>query len=270
MAYIPRKEYEAKYGPVESKSLENKKSITCIEPEVDNAVNKLDTDSVVEWYAVKVASNMELFVRDFLVNRKHPKRGFSDTDFKKGYIDLGIYDDRRNEEENIECFVPSKYESSQLKDRVVWHEKPLVNGVVFVHVALKNRKLLFDPYLAKAYKRFFCNKATHRPQPIPFAQMEMFKAMLSLEMNVEICEEEAVVGRCVRIKSGPLAGREAKLTAIRKVVVRNEYQTDEKGQILLDIYGNPRPCEKLAVQLVLTEGLCANTEILLSEVEFLD
>lgn len=270
MAYIPRKEYEAKHGPVVPASLDTKRTVTCTEPQFDNSVSKLDFDSAVQWFAVKVSINMELFVRDFLINRRHPRRGFSDTDFQNGNIDLGIFDDSRPKEENIECYVPTKFEASKLKDRVVWHEKPLVRGVIFVNVALKNRKLLFDPYLAVAYKGFFCNKATHRPQPIPFAQMEMFKAMLSLEMNVEICEEEAVVGRCVRIKSGPLAGREAKLTAIRKVVVRNEYQTDEKGQILFDIYGNPRPCEKLAVQLVLTEGLCANTEILLSEVEFLD
>lgn len=270
MGYLRRDDYEAKHGPLSQENLDKKKIVACMENTMNDTVFRLHQDAVVRWYAVKVVPNTELFVRDFLINRKHPKRGMSDKDFRQGNFTYEVFDEKR-EEENVECYVPSSYESGRQKDRIVWHEKPKYRGVVFVHVACNRRQLVFDPYIRKAFKGFMCSKSNHKPQPIPDKQMEVFQKMLEGNMKVELTEEDKpLVGRHVRFRSGPLAGREAELTAVRKVFSKNEFQIDANGKVIFDIDGNPKPCEKLIIHLKLTDGLVAKTEILLSQVDFLD
>lgn len=258
---------------------------TLVETSADDAVNLVDTPVVservarpmsecddeyvrqkaddkkfketVHWYALYVHSQHELQVHDYLMGleseRKKTRRGKSKKE------DLFIKADP--EKVKMECYVPLQRVRVKLSDRMVWKDKILIPGLVFVRCALNKRSALFESKVQEYITGFMSDKVKHRPQPIPDAQMETFRKLADSDYAFQMEAPSFTVGQSVMILAGPMAGHVAELVSKKEVISKTEYQSDRLGNKILDADGNPIPKHMIKLCLRLNDLLGAKFEL---------
>lgn len=259
---------------------DQKKVPILFDKEIRDVANKYVFDHTEYWFAMSVDSTKEIFVRDFLTNRKHYKRGIPVKEFESKTFLSAIQDEKRKPETLVQAFVASQYEFRQYSDRKVYREKMLIPGVVFVRLrnCERTEKIFDQKTISSFVKYFFFDKITHRPEPIPEVQMNTLISFV--ENNIEMVDIEKSqesepspdeikdkAGSSVRIVKGPCAGLQGVLKAVR---TRTMPAKDYSGNTIQDTNGNPVMEKKIELDLELNSCFSRRFLILLSEVEFLD
>lgn len=205
------------------------------------------------WYACYVQPFHELQVHDYLMGleeqRGKTKRG------KPNKEDLFLKVDP--DKVKMECYVPLQRVRVKYSDRMVWKDKILIPGVIFVRCSINNRDALFYGKMKEYVSGFMSDHEKHRPQPIPEDQMSTFRALCESEYAFQMEAPTFKVGQSVLILSGSLAGHVAKLVSTKDTVSKTEYQTDRLGNKVLDAEGNPIPKHDIELFVCLTDMMCA-------------
>ena len=211
----------------------------------------------VNWYACYVHPQHELQIYEYLMGieneRKGPRRG------KAKKEDLFVEIDP--EKVRLECYVPVQRKRVKLSDRMVWKEKIVIPGVIFVHCALDTREPLFYGKCKEYVVGFMSDKARHRPQPIPDQEMATFRALTESKYAYEMEAPTFKPGQSVLILAGQLKGHVAELVSTKEVISKTEFQTDRYGNPVLDSEGNPIPKHKITLCVRLNDMLCAKFEV---------
>lgn len=156
-------------------------------------------DSPLHWYAVRVTYSRELFLKNYL------------------------------DKENIENFIPMRYEYVTRNERRVRKLVPAIHNLVFVRSTrarmdeIKNNPVLNLPI------RYIMNRETHLPIVIPDAQMRSFILVAGTYdeavIYVEPEELNLAKGTKVRITGGVFEGAVGEFVRLRhdrRVVVNIE------------------------------------------------
>lgn len=209
------------------------------------------------WYACYVQGQHELQVHDYLMGlekqRQNTRRGKS----KKEDLFLKVDPDKVK----MECYVPLQRVRVKLSDRMVWKDKILIPGMIFVHCSLNQREPLFYGKMKEYVTGFMSDHDKHRPQPIPDDQMATFRALADSEYAFQMEAPTFKVGQSVLILSGPMQGHVAELISTKDVVSSTEYQLDREGNKILDSEGNPIPKHTIKLCVRLTDMLCAKFQL---------
>lgn len=289
MALIPKEEYIAKHGvgkinspKKEKKEGEEKdKNVVCLKKDSsEKAASRRVFDLQENWFAMRVDINKELLVRDFLLNRAHYTRGYSDEVFEKKEFLKEVWDPDLDPKLIVPSYVATQYVHKRYSDRPKWRERVIISGIVFVKIKNSDRnEKIFKRDEIKDYVKFFIvDKNTHKPDPIPETQMELL--MSFIENNIEIVDmtkepepepepdpSQIVAGKKVKIVKGLCAGKEGVLTAVR---TRNVPAKDLSGKVLRDITGEPIMEKKIELELQLNNSFSQRFLVLLSEVKLFD
>lgn len=263
-------------------SKEQEKVPFCYDKDVKKTADRYLFDRTEYWFAMSVAVGKEVFVRDYLMNRKHYDRGIPNKDFEnKAFMSI-VQKVNRDPVSIVLSFVASQFVHKKYSDRQVWREKVLIPGVVFVKIKNCDRveKIFGQSKISNFVNYFYVDKNTHRPEPIPEVQMETLISFI--ENNVEMVDfegdqksgpqppqdlENYVAGKKVKIVSGPCKGLDGVLTAVR---IKNEYAKGPDGKVLTDIGGEPKIEKKVVFELELNSSFCQRFQVLQSQVELLD
>lgn len=209
------------------------------------------------WYACYVQPQHELQVHDYLMGledqRAKTKRGRPKEE------DLLVRVDP--DKVKMECYVPLQHIKVKYSDRMVWKDKILIPGVIFVRCSVNNREALFYGRMKEYVMGFMSDRARHRPQPIPDDQMATFRALADSKYAFQMEAPTFVIGQSVLIQSGPMQGHVAELISTSDVVSKTEFQTDRQGNKILDSEGNPIPKHIIKLCVRLTDMLCAKFQI---------
>lgn len=207
----------------------------------------------VNWYACYVQPQHELQVHDFLMGleekRQKTKRG------KPKKEDLFLQVDP--EKVKMECYVPLQRVKVKYSDRMIWKDKIMIPGIIFVHCAISNREPLFESIMKPYVIGFLCDRTKHRPQPIPDDQMSKFRVLADSDYAFQMEAPSFQVGQSVMILSGPMQGHVAELVGTEEHISKTEYQVDRLGNTLLDAEGNPIPKHQIKLCVRLNDLLCA-------------
>lgn len=211
----------------------------------------------VFWYACYVTPQHELQVHDYLMGveeqRKATRRG------KPKEEDLFIKVDP--DKVKMESYVPLQRIRVKLSDRMVWKDKILLPGIVFVHCSINNRDALFYGKVREYITGFMSDRVKHRPQPIPDDQMESFRALADSKYAFSMDVPTFKIGQSVLITAGPMAGHVAELISTKEEISKTEYQHDRNGSLILDAEGNPIPKHSVKLCVRLTDMLCAKFQL---------
>lgn len=212
-----------------------------------------------QWYALYVHPQHEFQIHDYLLQiekeMKKLRRGKSRKE------DLRVTPDP--DKMLMECYVPSVREHVRYSDRMVWKERVQTPGLIFVKTDLtaESRRDLFSSPISPYVTAFVSDRVRHRPLPIGDAEMDAFRKAVDEEYAVVITVPQLEVGQKVRIAEGAMEGYIAEIVKKSESVVKNEYQTDRTGQLILDADGNPIPKRKVTLQLRLNTQMAANFEV---------
>lgn len=218
---------------------------------------KLKFNRTVHWYACYVQPQHELQLHDYLMGIEKEKKGVRRGKPKKE--DLFVKIDP--EKVLMECYVPVARVRVKLSDRMVWKEKIVIPGVIFVHCAIDDREPLFYGRYKEYVMGFMSDKVRHRPQPIPDDEMATFRALTESEYAYQMEAPEFKPGQSVLILAGPLQGHVAELVSTKEEISKTEFQVDRFGNQILDSEGNPIPKHKISLCVRLTDMLCAKFEV---------
>lgn len=211
----------------------------------------------VNWYACYVQPQHELQVHDYLMGledeRKKTKRG------KPKKEDLILHVDPTKV--RMECYVPLQRVKVKYSDRMIWKDKIMIPGIIFVHCSISKRSELFDGAMKPYVVGFLCDRAKHRPHPIPDDQMLAFRALADSDYAFQMEVPSFKVGQSVMILSGPMQGHVAELVSTQEHISKTEYQTDRLGNTLIDSEGNPIPKHQVKLCVRLNDLLSARFEI---------
>lgn len=211
----------------------------------------------VRWYAVYVHPQHELQIQDYLLGIEQEKKGIRRGKPKEEDLFVEVDPAKML----MECYVPVARIKVKLSDRMVWKEKVIIPGLVFVHCSLENRDHLFYGKCKEHVVGFMSDRAKHRPQPIPDDEMETFKALTEKKYAYEMGVPTFKVGESVLILSGPMQGHVAELVSTKETISKTEFQLDRYGNQILDSEGNPIPKHKVSLCVRLTDMLCAKFEV---------
>ena len=211
----------------------------------------------VNWYACYVHPQHELQIYEYLMGIENEKKGARRGKAKKE--DLFVQIDP--EKVKMECFVPVQRVKVKLSDRMVWKEKIVIPGIIFVHCSLEDREPLFYGKIKEYVVGFMSDKVKHRPQPIPDKEMAAFRALTESEYAYQMEAPEFKPGQSVLILAGQLQGHVAELVSTKEEISKTEYQVDRYGHQVLDSGGNPIPKHKITLCVRLTDMLCAKFEV---------
>lgn len=211
----------------------------------------------VNWYACYVHPQHELQIYEYLMGIENEKKGARRGKAKKE--DLFVQVDP--EKVKMECFVPVQRIKVKLSDRMVWKEKIVIPGIIFVHCSLEEREPLFYGKIKEYVVGFMSDKVKHRPQPIPDKEMAAFRALTESEYAYQMEAPEFKPGQSVLILAGQLQGHVAELVSTKEIISKTEFQVDRYGQQVLDSEGNPIPKHKITLCVRLTDMLCAKFEV---------
>lgn len=218
---------------------------------------KLKFNRTVHWYACYVHPQHELQLHDYLMGIEVEKKGVRRGKPKKEDLFVEIDPAKML----MECYVPVQRVRVKLSDRMVWKEKIVIPGVIFLHCSLDNR----DPLLKGKYKEyvvgFMSDRVRHRPQPIPDTEMATFRALTESEYAYQMEAPEFKPGQSVLILAGQLKGHVAELVSTTEVISKTEFQVDRYGHQVLDSEGNPIPKHKITLCVRLTDMLCAKFQV---------
>lgn len=218
---------------------------------------KLKFNRTVHWYACYVHPQHELQIHDYLMGIEQEKKGVRRGKAKKEDLFVEIDPDKVL----MECYVPVSRVRVKLSDRMVWKEKIVIPGVIFVHCALDDREPLFYSKYKEYVVGFMSDKARHRPQPIPDQEMATFRALTESEYAFQMEAPTFKPGQSVLILAGQLKGHVAELVSTKEIISKTEFQTDRFGHQVLDSEGNPIPKHQITLCVRLTDMLCAKFEI---------
>lgn len=218
---------------------------------------KLKFNRTVNWYACYVHPQHELQLHDYLMGIEQEKKGVRRGKPKKE--DLFVEIDPAKV--LMECYVPIARVRVKLSDRVVWKEKVVIPGVIFVHCSVDSRDPLFYGRYKEYVVGFMSDKTRHRPQPIPDAEMATFRALTESEYAYQMEAPEFKPGQSVLILAGQLKGHVAELVSTKEIISKTEFQVDRYGHQVLDSEGNPIPKHKITLCVRLTDMLCAKFEV---------
>ena len=218
---------------------------------------KLKFNRAVHWYACYVHPQHELQLHDYLMGIEQEKKGVRRGKAKKEYLFVKVDPDKVL----MECYVPVARVKVKLSDRMVWKEKVVIPGVIFVHCAVENREPLFYGRYKEYVVGFMSDRTLHRPQPIPDSEMATFRALTESEYVYQMEAPEFTPGQSVLILAGQLQGHVAELVSTKEIISKTEFQKDRFGELILDNEGNPIPKHKITLCVRLTDMLCAKFEI---------
>lgn len=209
--------------------------------------------SALHWYAVYVTPGHELQIYDYLQGIEEQMKGRRRGKAKKE--DLFVKVDPAKV--RMECFVPLKRLHVKYSDRMVWKEKVMTPGIIFVHTVLDNRDELFHSRISEYVTGFLNDRVRHWPQPIPDNQMMDFKTLSDADWLESVEKPTYKVGDRVLVLEGPLSGRVANLYEVRETVSKTEYEKDRQGNPILDSDGNPIYKRKTTLCVSLNSELVA-------------
>lgn len=218
---------------------------------------KLKFNRAVHWYACYVHPQHELQIQDYLLGIEQEKKGIRRGKPKEEDLFVEVDPAKML----MECYVPVARVRVKLSDRMVWKEKVIIPGVVFVHCSLENRDPLFFGKCKEYVVGFMSDRVRHRPQPIPDHEMETFKALTDKKYAYEMGVPTFKVGESVLILAGPMQGHVAELVSTKEVISKTEFQVDRYGNQILDNEGNPIPKHKVTLCVRLTDMLCAKFDV---------
>lgn len=287
MALIPKEEYIAKHGadkikPKQSEETQDNElgDIVCLkDDEGEKAAARRVFDLQENWFAMRVDINKELLVRDFLLNRVHNKRGYSDEEFEKKEFLKEIWNPDLDPKYIVQSYVATQFVHKRYSDRPKWRERVIISGIVFVKIRNcdRNEKIFGRDEIKDYVKFFLVDKNTHMPDPIPEVQMDLL--MSFIKNNIEMVDmtkdpepepedtSNVVAGKRVKVIKGLCSGQEGVLTAVR---TRNVPAKDLSGKTLYDISGNPIMEKKIELELQLNNSFSQRFLVLLSEVKLFD
>lgn len=229
----------------------------CDDEVIKKQREKLKFNREVHWYACYVHPQHEFQIHDYLMGiekeTKSKRRG------KPKEEDLFVQVDPAKV--LMECYVPVARVRVKLSDRMVWKEKIVISGVIFVHCSLDNRDPLFYGKCKEYVVGFMSDKARHRPQPIPDQEMATFRALTESKYAYEMEAPTFKPGQSVLILAGQLKGHVAELVSTKEIISKTEFQTDRYGNPVLDSEGNPIPKHKITLCVRLNDMLCAKFEV---------
>lgn len=109
-----------------------------------------------------------------------------------------------------ECYFAEQTVLRKWSDRVKKIRKPVIPRVVFVHCTELRRRdsLKTFPYIVRYLSQ---GKGAYAPAVVPDEQIALFRAMVEGGSEVLIAPAPLKPGDRVRIKDGPLAGKEAEI-----------------------------------------------------------
>jgi transcription antitermination factor NusG len=123
-------------------------------------------------------------------------------------------------QKGVEVYVPVQRVMRQWSDRRKLITEPVIRSYVFVRISRQQYDSVLDTIGIVRYV-FFCGKPAH----IPDAQIQILKAVLGAEVEVDCMPDLLKPGMPVRVNAGPLCGLEGELVRMagrNKVVVRLE------------------------------------------------
>lgn len=209
------------------------------------------------WYAVYCQPQHELQIHDYLMgiekDMKKLRRGTS----KKENFFVKIDPDKIL----MECFVPTQYLHLKYSDRMVWKEKVLTPGLIFVHCKLNKRDALFDGKIREYITGFLVDRERHWPQAIPEDEMKLFMDLVHDEYVVSIEKPTFKKGDRVLVLEGTLNGRVAYVAENRQTISSTEFEKDRQGIVILDAEGNPIHKRKQTLCVYLNSQLAAIFEV---------
>lgn len=209
------------------------------------------------WYAVYCQPQHELQIHDYLMgiekDMKKLRRGTS----KKENFFVKIDPDKIL----MECFVPTQYLHLKYSDRMVWKEKVLTPGMIFVHCKLNERDALFDGKIREYITGFLVDRERHWPQAIPEDEMKLFMDLVHDEYVVSIEKPTFKKGDRVLVLEGTLNGRVAYVAENRQTISSTEFEKDRQGIVILDAEGNPIHKRKQTLCVYLNSQLAAIFEV---------
>lgn len=213
----------------------------------------------VNWYACYVHPQHELQIYEYLMGIEEEKKGARRGKAKKEDLFVNI----DPEKVKIECYVPVQRVRVKLSDRMVWKEKVVIPGVIFVHCSCtdEDREPLFHGKCKEYVVGFMSDKVKHRPQPIPDDQIATFRTLVETDYAYQMAAPEFKPGQNVLILAGPLQGHVAELVSTKEEISKTEFQVDRYGHNVLDNEGNPIPKHKISLCVRLTDMLCAKFEV---------
>ncbi len=112
-----------------------------------------------------------------------------------------------------ECYFAVQTVLHKWSDRVKKIQKPVIPRVVFVRCTEEQRRdsLKAFPYIVKYLSK---GEGAYAPAIVPDDQIALFRSMVEGGSEVKITPSSVKPGDMVRIKSGPLAGKEAEICEI--------------------------------------------------------
>lgn len=112
-----------------------------------------------------------------------------------------------------ECYFAVQTVVRKWSDRVKKIQKPVIARVVFVRCTEERRRdsLKAFPYIVKYLSQ---GKGAYAPAIVPDDQIALFRSMVEGGSEVRIGPAPLKTGDHVRIKTGPLAGKEAEVCEI--------------------------------------------------------
>lgn len=112
-----------------------------------------------------------------------------------------------------ECYFAVQTVLHKWSDRVKKIQKPVIPRVVFVRCTEERRRdsLRAFPYIVKYLSK---GEGAYAPATVPDDQMALFRAMVEGDSEVRIAPTSFRPGDRVRIKEGPLAGKEAEICEV--------------------------------------------------------
>ena len=231
----------------------------CDDVSLKYRVDKKRHYSTKNWFALFVHPGHEFQIYDYLMGIdkdmevKKKRRGRAKKE------DLFIKIDEAKV--RMECFVAAIPKRLKYADRELWKYKLVTPGIVFVNCVLDDRDHLFHSPISEFVTGFLNDRERHWPQPIPEAQMQVFRGLIEEGIVESIGTPSFEVGQKVLVLSGPLQNRVAELTKIEERISRTEYEVDRLGHQILDADGNPIPKHKVVLSMRLNAGLAATFEI---------
>ncbi len=130
------------------------------------------------------------------------------------YVWYAVYTRSRGEKKaqqslqkkGIECYLPLKKELRQWSDRKKWVEMPYIASYLFVKVSPKEYNEVLNEPMISRYVYFNGQAAV-----IPEWQIDLMKAVIASEIEVEFSLHHYQKGDKIRIDSAPLKGVEGEV-----------------------------------------------------------
>ena len=110
----------------------------------------------------------------------------------------------------IEAYLPLRKEIRQWSDRKKWVEVPIINSYIFIRIAPKDYRKVFDVKHIVAYVSY-----KRKAVPIPDNEIAAMQRMVEQKISFGVEKSEMKKGKIITITSGPLIGVKGEITEIK-------------------------------------------------------